>query len=926
MRPIKGLAHKIPCDEIRVYSPDHGLPLERVGMIGRGENDFTTKRAVALRAGYHCSFTGCGQQTVGPSDESPSAITNIGVAAHICAASANGPRFIESMAPQQRSDISNAIWLCSNHAALIDRDEVTYTVERLHEMKRAHEAASTESVRRATREARLIDDLVAFGPRVICTGELLAVKASEWSIHVRHFVEGDFAALVAFIDQFRQLPLYDRYVLVNALGDGRVLSQPPALERSGDGYLLNCSIEPGFPRIEAQALPMDLATSSENNDLQLDESGDIASVSGLDALAQMVRSSLSTQRGESPFHRDFGVRIAEYFDAFRGSAWLGQLVKLEVIRQAAIPYHDPLLKLPYTPLQCVERVRSIEALADAPENQWLPVRIDLDIRGVGRWQRELSICIPSAESLYEIKERQKTHATLFRTLEMAASPPRTIQDNAYRLLKAIKAQTENTNAPVFIVELAPELRMSEGEIQGAFRYLKGKRWIDTFNIDYTARINAAGHDHVAQVEQEAPLVPFPVPNPSASFAEIERDGATEWDVFISHASEDKTSFVDPLAARLQGHGLRVWYDAFTLTVGDSLRRSIDRGLARSRYGIVVISPNFLNKEWPQKELDGLVAREVEGVKVILPVWHNIQEPQIRAYSPTLADKLAVSSSKGLDHVTDQLLKAISKPSFSGHITTSPAAAHPSSSTVQDNKTNIRQLSDYTSDLHNRRVTELLAGKGPIAILDGGALVMHVVPFGAVGDKPTDAFEEISRNPHKFPPIGSHGRDFRISYDGLLVGSNDKGLSEPQRAYTKVFRTGAIEAVETSLARGRDHNFLILPQIEATIIKFGCVYARTLDSFSISPPSAVFISLINVQDTKLLRDFPPFGALWEDLPCSDLDRNQFDFGHAIFETLPSNYNEAGKALRPILNHLANAAGLPSSPYIDAAGNYTRADQL
>jgi hypothetical protein len=70
----------------------------------------------------------------------------------------------------------------------------------------------------------------------------------------------------------------------------------------------------------------------------------------------------------------------------------------------------------------------------------------------------------------------------------------------------------------------------------------------------------------------------------------------EWDVFISHASEDKEDFVRLLAERLRTHGLRVWYDDFTLTVGDSLRRSIDRGLARSRYGIVVISPNFLRKD------------------------------------------------------------------------------------------------------------------------------------------------------------------------------------------------------------------------------------------------------------------------------------------------------------------------------------------
>jgi hypothetical protein len=175
----------------------------------------------------------------------------------------------------------------------------------------------------------------------------------------------------------------------------------------------------------------------------------------------------------------------------------------------------------------------------------------------------------------------------------------------------------------------------------------------------------------------------------------------EWDVFISHASEDKESFVRPLAKRLQERGLRVWFDEFTLTVGDSIRRSIDSGLARSRYGIVVISPDFLQKEWPQKELDGLVAREIDGVKAILPVWHKIGRADIRAYSPTLADRLAVSSSRGLDHVTEQLLKAIHQgPSVARplHVVTAPA----SPPQIRDTSTQHRQLDDYTSDLHRSR--------------------------------------------------------------------------------------------------------------------------------------------------------------------------------------------------------------------------------
>jgi len=134
-------------------------------------------------------------------------------------------------------------------------------------------------------------------------------------------------------------------------------------------------------------------------------------------------------------------------------------------------------------------------------------------------------------------------------------------------------------------------------------------------------------------------------------------GAT-WDVFVSHASEDKESFALPLAEALRAQGLKVWFDAFTLTVGDSLRRSIDRGLAQSRFGIVILSEAFFRKHWPQLELDGLVARESAGVKVILPVWHGVNEHSIRLHSPLLADRVAVSSASGLEHVVAQLMQAI----------------------------------------------------------------------------------------------------------------------------------------------------------------------------------------------------------------------------------------------------------------------------
>lgn len=132
----------------------------------------------------------------------------------------------------------------------------------------------------------------------------------------------------------------------------------------------------------------------------------------------------------------------------------------------------------------------------------------------------------------------------------------------------------------------------------------------------------------------------------------------EWDVFVCHASEDKEDFVRPLVSALAESGLRVWYDERTLRIGDSLRVAIDEGLARSRFGIVVLSSSFFEKRWPQQELDGLVSKEVVGVKVILPIWHNISAEEVRRNSPLLAGRIAAKSSDGLATVVRQLREAM----------------------------------------------------------------------------------------------------------------------------------------------------------------------------------------------------------------------------------------------------------------------------
>ena len=133
-------------------------------------------------------------------------------------------------------------------------------------------------------------------------------------------------------------------------------------------------------------------------------------------------------------------------------------------------------------------------------------------------------------------------------------------------------------------------------------------------------------------------------NMPISFAkDLTKQNGKESDLFISHASEDKADFVKSLADELINQGVSVWYDEYALRIGDSLRKSIDKGLSQSRFGLIILSKSFFEKNWTQYELNGLVAKEMEGEKVILPIWHNISKDEILKLSPSLVDKFALNS-------------------------------------------------------------------------------------------------------------------------------------------------------------------------------------------------------------------------------------------------------------------------------------------
>lgn len=131
-----------------------------------------------------------------------------------------------------------------------------------------------------------------------------------------------------------------------------------------------------------------------------------------------------------------------------------------------------------------------------------------------------------------------------------------------------------------------------------------------------------------------------------------------WDVFICHASEDKEEVAKPLAEALIKAGLTVWLDVFTLRLGDNLRRSIEHGLSDSRFGVVILSNAFFSKEWPQRELDGLLALEGDRSPKILPIRHRVTWDVVKTKSPILAGRVSVSTDNGISIVVNEIIRVV----------------------------------------------------------------------------------------------------------------------------------------------------------------------------------------------------------------------------------------------------------------------------
>lgn len=209
-----------------------------------------------------------------------------------------------------------------------------------------------------------------------------------------------------------------------------------------------------------------------------------------------------------------------------------------------------------------------------------------------------------------------------------------------------EASGGSTSAAVQMGEVGRKLGLDEVEIGRTVEWLCDRGLAAWFAFGGMITITAEGVDAAESAFAKSTSTHRSRQGGSADFA---------YDLFISHASEDKDEFVRPLVQELETRGLRVWFDEAELEVGDSLTERIDEGLRRSRFGAVVLSRAFFGKNWPRAELNSLASREMStGERVVLPVWFDVEADDVREYSPLLADRFALRASDGLAAVAEKL--------------------------------------------------------------------------------------------------------------------------------------------------------------------------------------------------------------------------------------------------------------------------------
>jgi hypothetical protein len=346
------------------------------------------KRKLAERVAWRCSFPDCPLITIGPGHERSDSTVNLGEAAHIHAASNNGPRFNPHMTAKERKSIDNGIWLCKQHARLIDTDFIKYSADTIKQWKLISEENTYKALKNLSNtDITFPTTLVAIGSKLIFEGIWKGVKSNESELifDVKGFVVGDIETLLGM--SIGDMDETSNYVVIETQGDGRKLRQKVGWKLVDNCYEITLQIEAKTDRSNPDLLSdIDSGLTIENGDFKI--------VKGIECAKQIIENTLSMGFGELFYAPKLGSHFSDYYRKFKDNSYLlNRLLKLELTRLVFIPSCDVMQQKGEPPLSFVNRIISAEVLSTEIVGKYLSIRLNLEWGNGKLWEDELNIYI-----------------------------------------------------------------------------------------------------------------------------------------------------------------------------------------------------------------------------------------------------------------------------------------------------------------------------------------------------------------------------------------------------------------------------------------------------------------------------------------------------------------------------------------------------
>lgn len=364
-------------------------------------DDFTptTKRIMAERVGWRCSFPNCGRITIGPKMGEHDKSLNLGEAAHIVAAAKDGPRFDENTTAEYRKSIHNGIWMCRSHARFIDSDYTEFSVDTLKLWKNEAEERAYELLEQQDSYKFVSKGtLVALGFNIIFEGSWESVDNNIWTFKLKRFIEGDSSVLKSYADAFSSIDRNQRFVSVSSQGDARIIKNPVRIIYQPDGAEL-ISIEVS-ERVVA-SLPEHMGSDfmlGDDGDLIV-ENGEIKLISGIDSAIQSISTSAGMLYGEYFLDRTAGSFISDYYNKYKDDAYLlNEMFKLELIRLSLVPRQNDSDEIINPPLDFIKEVQSVSLLRVDEGMSRAILELKLKLGNGNYWQGNISVYINITKS------------------------------------------------------------------------------------------------------------------------------------------------------------------------------------------------------------------------------------------------------------------------------------------------------------------------------------------------------------------------------------------------------------------------------------------------------------------------------------------------------------------------------------------------